>query len=91
MAVPSFEFEMVAEQVVAGDHQLQDVVKKLIIRSLREADRILKEGTPNQRLALIRSLVPAMARQMDGQSTEDPHAEMRAEMQRMFGEMLDAP
>ena len=77
----------VAAQVVAGDPALRNRFRKLIDRLLEDAERTVELGKPQDRLALMKSVIPQMMRSMTGADANAGEQELRDRFDQMMREM----
>lgn len=71
------------------DEQMTDEVRQLAAMCLREARLMIEFGAPDTRLAIIKSVLPALSRHI-AQPGED-NDDVRGEWERMLEEMRDVP
>lgn len=72
------------------DPEVQDAVKELTLQALRHAAWVLRYGDQAAKNAIMRSLLPALARTIRPSEENDEIAKMRAEMQAMVTSMRHA-
>jgi hypothetical protein len=69
------------EVMRAADILFQDLIK--------EANHILKAGTPANKIALIRSVIPVLMKELQAQTSEDENRELRDNMTELFANVRD--
>lgn len=77
----------VAAQILAGDSEIKERMRKLVNALIDDAFYIIKFGTPQERAALTRAVVPAFLRSMRGADANAEEAERRAAYERMMAVM----
>lgn len=64
-------------EVISGDPELQARVRQLVNKAISHAEWVLKFGAESDRLALMRSVVPAMMRALQNVDAANQDAEQR--------------
>lgn len=77
----------VAAQVVASDEQLRRRVSKLVKRLVIEAEHTLDFGTPSDKAALMKAIVPTMLRSIQSADADANSAAKRASYERILSQM----
>lgn len=77
----------VAAHVVAADPDLRNRVGKLVKRLIIEAEHTLDFGTPTDRAALMKAVVPTMLRSIQNADADAGDAAKAAAYDRILAEM----
>ncbi len=73
-----------AAQVVSDDDAIKARVRRLVISTIELYEEMLITGTPAVKAQLIRSVVPAMLKEMQEEKVDDSIVNLRAEMREMM-------
>ena len=84
---PSDPIAAVAARVVADDPALRARMQRLVNAMLDDAEYTMRFGSPNERAALMRSVVPALLRSMQGADADATAAAQQAAYERMMRQM----
>lgn len=74
----------------AMDDQLVAEAHMLATLAIREAIKVLSYGSPQQKLAVVKSLMPSVGRALAERSEAEDLAEMRAQLQTLNQRLLSA-
>lgn len=85
--MPTDPLANMSASLVHDDPELRAAVKSLAMEAVTQARYIMERGTPNLKLAVIKVLMPAVARELAKKEDRDDLTQLRAEMSQMFAEM----
>lgn len=77
----------IAATVVAADPELRASVSKLVRRLVREAERTLDFGSPADRAALMKAVVPTMLRSIQSADADAGDRALTDAYERMMAEL----
>lgn len=77
----------VAAQIVADDPDIRGRMKVLVNTLLDDAFHLVKFGTPQERMNLMRAVVPALMRGMQGGDANASEAREKQAYERMMAEL----
>lgn len=76
-----------AVEIAKNDAEIEHKVRLLALDALHHAQYILDYGTPALKMQVIRSVLPAMTKELAREQEDEAITKMRAEMIEMFKEM----
>lgn len=87
MTLNSDPITAMAVEIAKNDAEIEQQVRRLAKSALDHAQYILNYGTPALKMQVIKSVLPAMTKELAREQENDIIAEMRNEMAAMFDEM----
>lgn len=89
MPKPSDPTLDLATAAISQDAILKARVQSLVITAIDRLERTLVTGAPAEVTQALRAFIPAMARALTTEVTDDNLANLKNEMQEMWAEMLE--
>lgn len=75
-------------EVVADDDEIRQRLHKLVVTCIEEMEQMVRVGSPTQKMAAIRSLMPQIARVLERKEEESNEImELREEFKKMRREL----
>lgn len=83
------DFQDIAAQVVAEDDELKSRVRGLIDLMLEQSEELIQTGTPAIKLQLMKSVIPALVKEMRPAEKNDELAELRTAMRELYASLRE--
>jgi hypothetical protein len=87
MTMTTPDLTSIAAAAVAGDTTLQDRVRGLVNSLLDEAEELIDSGPPSVKASLIRTVVPALVKEMNADGGSEAIDQMRASLSELHTEI----
>lgn len=73
----------VAAHVVADDPKIRARMKRMVNALMNEAERIIRWGTPQEKMMLMKQIIPGLLRSMEGADVNASEAAERERYERI--------
>ena len=81
------DVQAMAAAVVAQDEELRDRVRRLANMTLDAYEQMMRTGTPQVKTALMRSMIPALVKELREEKEDDSIVALRMQVEAMNRQM----